>query len=136
MLRRRVLPLLLLVLALTPATATASAKKALWGPVEVEATSQFPVYKELGAGIYMTKLEWDKVAVLEPDSARDPLNASYDWPLELDTAVDEARQNGIDVALTVTGTPGWANGDKAPRFAPNDPKDYADFLTAAAERYP
>ena len=136
MLRRRVLPFLLLVLALTPATAAASTKKALWGPVEVEATSQFPTYKELGAGIYMTKLEWDKVAVLKPDSARDPLDASYDWPLELDTAIDEAKQNGIDVALTVTGTPGWANGDKAPRIAPNDPKAYADFLTAAAARYP
>ena len=84
----------------------------------------------------MTKLEWDKVAVLKPDNARDPLDASYDWPLELDTAIDEATQNGIDVALTVTGTPGWANGDKAPRYAPTDPKDYADFLTAAAKRYP
>ena len=139
MLRRRVLPFLLFVLALVPATsaqAAVSVKKALWGPVEFEATSQFPTYKELGAGIYMTKLEWDKVAVLEPDNARDPLDASYDWPLELDTAVDEAKQNGIDVALTVTGTPGWANGDKAPRFAPTDNKDYADFLTAAAKRYP
>ena len=36
----------------------------------------------------------------------------------------------------MTGTPGWANGDKAPRYAPNDPKDYADFVTAAAKRYP
>jgi hypothetical protein len=139
MLRRRVLPFALFALAFVPATsahAAVSVKKALWGPVEFEATSQFPTYKELGAGIYMTKLEWDKVAVLEPDDARDPLDASYDWPLELDTAIDEAKQNGIDVALTVTGTPGWANGDKAPRFAPTDNKDYADFLTAAAKRYP
>ena len=60
------LPFLLLVLwSLPPRNAAVSAKKALWGPAEVEATSQFPTYKELGAGIYMTKLEWDKVAVLE-----------------------------------------------------------------------
>lgn len=139
MLRRRVLPFLLLLLALVPATTAqgaVSVNKALWGPVEFEATSLFPTYKELGAGIYMTKLEWDKVAVLEPEDARDPLDASYDWPLELDTAIDEARRNGIDVALTVTGTPEWANGGKAPRYAPANPKAYADFLTAAAERYP
>ena len=130
---RRVLPLLL-VLALLPATADAalSSKKALWGPAEVDATSQFPVYRDLGAGIYMTKLEWDKVAVLKPESARDPLDASYDWPAEIDTAIDEGRRNGIDVALTVTGTPEWAEGGKAP----TNPKDYADFLMAAAERYP
>ena len=53
----------------------------------------------------MTKLEWDKVAVLKPDDGKDPLDASYDWPVELDTAIDEAKRNGIDVALTVTGTP-------------------------------
>ena len=129
MLRRFVLALLVLVLL--PATADAQ-KKALWGPVEVDATSQFPVYKELGAGVYMTKLEWDKVALFKPDAARDPLDAGYDWPLELDTAIDEARRNGIDVALTVTGTPKWAGGGRAP----TNPKDYADFLTAAAERYP
>ena len=135
MLRRCVLPPAA-VLVLSPRRPpTPPAKKAIWGPVEVDATSQFPTYKELGAGIYMTKLEWDKVAVLEPDDARDPLDAGYDWPLELDTAIDEARRNGIDVALTVTGTPEWANGDKA-AHAPTNPKDYADFLTAAAERYP
>ena len=135
---RRVLPLLLLVLALIPATANAagSSKKAIWGPVEVDGVSQFPTYKDLGAGIYMTKLEWDKVAVMKPDNARDPLDTGYDWPDEIDTAIDEAKRNGLQVALTVTGAPEWANGGKEPRFAPTDPKDYADFLTAAASRYP
>ena len=70
--------------------------------------------------------------MLEPDDARDPVDASYDWPLELDTAIDEARQNGIDVAFTVTGTPDWVEGGSTP----TDPRDYANFLTAAARRFP
>ncbi len=96
-----------------PATADAAVttKKAIWGPTEFEAESLFPTYKDLGAGIYQTKLEWDKVAVLEPLEAKDPLDASYEWPDQIDTAIAEARANGIQVALTVTGTPDWAKRD-------------------------
>ena len=36
----------------------------------------------------------------------------------------------------VSGAPGWANGGREPRYAPKDPSDYADFVTAAAKRYP
>jgi len=68
--------------------------------------------------------------------AKDPLDASYDWPDQIDTAIAEADDNGIDVALTVTGTPEWANGGKAPTVAPRRPQDVADFLTAAERRYP
>ncbi len=32
--------------------------------------------------------------------------------------------------------PPWANGGKAPIQAPDNPQDYADFITAAARRYP
>ena len=61
---RRALPFLLLILALTPATADAavSHKKAIWGPAEIDSASQFPVYKDLGVGVFQMKLEWDQVA--------------------------------------------------------------------------
>jgi hypothetical protein len=131
--------LLLALLALLPAAnadAAVSAKKAIWGPSEIDGESQFPIYKDLGAGVYQTLLEWDKVAVFTPVDGRDPQDTAYDWPAELDTVIDEAKANGIQVAFTVTGTPGWANGDKAAKNAPKDPKDFADFLTAAAKQYP
>jgi hypothetical protein len=136
---RRLLPLTLLALLLAvPASAHAavSAKKGIWGPAEIDAESQFPLYRQLGAGIYMTKLEWDKVAQFQPDRATDPLDTGYDWPDELDTVLDEAKRNKIKVALTVTGTPEWANGGKQPHVPPRRTKDFADFLTAAARRYP
>ncbi len=127
MIRRALTLALLSVLIPATADAAVTSKKAIWGPTEFEAESLFPTYKSLGAGIYEIKIEWDKVAQLEPLEAKDPLDASYEWPDQIDTAISEARSNGIQVGLTVTGTPDWAKRD--------DPKAYAAFLTAAARRY-
>jgi hypothetical protein len=134
----RALPVLLLAIALgLPATADAakSQKKAIWGPVEVDGESQFPIYKDLGAGVFQMKLEWDQVATVSPEKATDPQDTAYDWPAEVDTAIAEGKKNGIKIALTVTGTPGWANGDRAATVAPTKPADLAGFLTAAAKEY-
>jgi hypothetical protein len=135
---RRALPFLLLSLALAPATANAavSHKKAIWGPVEIDSQSQFPLYKELGAGIYQTTLNWSEVAALEPLDASDVDDPGYDWPDEIDTALDEGKQNGIEIALTVTGAPEWANGDKPASYGPTKAADFATFVAAAAKRYP
>jgi hypothetical protein len=136
---RRALPFLLLSLALLPAAsadAAVSRKKAIWGPVEFESQSQFPVYKDLGAGIYQTTLKWDEVAVFKPMDASDIEDPGYDWPAEIDSAVSEGKRYGIDIALTVTGAPEWANGGKPPRYGPTKPADFAAFVAAAAKRYP
>jgi len=136
---RRALPFLMLLCLLLPVTAAdaaVSTKKAIWGPVEVESESQFPVYRELGAGIYQTTLNWAEIASFKPMDAGDVDDPSYDWPAEIDSAVSEGKENGIKIALTVTGTPEWANGGKAPRFGPTRPADFATFVGAAAKRYP
>ncbi|MBE2317395.1 hypothetical protein DVA67_015540 [Solirubrobacter sp. CPCC 204708] len=125
---RRALPFLLLCLTvlLAPASAQAakSQKKAIWGPIEIDGESQFPVYKDLGVGTYQMLLEWDKVGVLEPLDAKDPEDASYEWSDEIDTAISEGSNNGIKVALSITGRPDWASAS-----------DFKDFVTAAAKRY-
>jgi hypothetical protein len=134
---RRVLPILLLAFALLAPSANAakSPKKAIWGPVEVDGESQFPVYKDLGVGVFQMKLEWDQVATVAPEEAGDPEDTAYDWPAEIDTALAEGKRNGIKIALTVTGTPGWANGEKAATVGPKKPADLAGFLAAAAKEY-
>ena len=135
---RRALPVLLfasVLIAAAPAHAAKSPKKAIWGPIEVNGESQFPIYKDLGAGVFQTTLKWDEVATVEPQDAKDPEDTAYDWPDEIDTAIDEGKRNGISVALTITGTPGWANGDRATTVAASKPAEFADFLSAAAKRY-
>jgi len=115
---RRALPLLL-ILALAPATADAavSTKKAIAGPVEFQGDSQFPTYAALGAGIYIATLDRSKVAVMEPENAKDPDDPGYEWPPDLDEAVSEAAKYHMQIAFTLE------HAD-------------ADFATAAARRYP
>ena len=134
---RRALPIVLLalLLAASPAYAAKSPKKAIWGPVEVDGESQFPIYKDLGAGVFQMKLQWDQTATVAPEDASDPEDTAYDWPAEIDTAIDEGKRNGIKIALTVVGTPGWANGERAVTVAPTKPADLAGFLEAATQRY-
>src|SRR3954464_11933551 len=135
---RRALLLSLALVAFPAASAHAAVttKKAIWGPVEIDAQSQFPVYKQLGAGIYETTLDWSEVASLEPLDAKDVEDPSYEWPDEIDTAIAEAKSAGLQVALTVTGAPDWANGGKSAETGPTKAADFATFLGVAAKRYP
>jgi hypothetical protein len=112
-----------------------STKKGIWGPVEVMGVSQFPIYRDLGAGIYQTVLEWDDVAATRPSDPTNPRDPAYHWPPDLDRAIAEGRRYGIQVALTVMWSPRWANGGHRRQWAPR-PRAYARFLRAAARRYP
>jgi hypothetical protein len=129
-----------LLITLAGATGTAdarkSAKKGIWGPVTVAGKSQFPIYRDLGAGIYETNLQWSSVAGARPAAPTDPNDPAYRWPAELDSAIAQSAAARIRVALLVQGTPGWANGGRDQRYAPRRNADFANFLTAAARRYP
>ncbi len=136
---RRTLILLTALLVLLPATAAQAArstKKAIVGPVELDGQSAFPIYNDLGAGIYSGTLDWAQVAAFEPARARDPEDPSYDWPQDLDEAMSDARANHMQIALTITNAPRWANGRHPARYAPKKAADFADFAVAAARRYP
>ena len=135
---KRTLMLCVAALLLVPGRAPADVtpRKSLWGPSVREGVSQFPIYADLGAGIWQTNLTWSDVARRRPARPRDPSDPAYAWPAELDAAIAGARAHGIAVALLVMGTPRWANGGRSPRWAPNHPGDYARFLTAASRRYP
>ena len=42
----------------TDAPAAPSVKKSIWGPIQVDGVSQFPIYSDLGVGIYQYTLNW------------------------------------------------------------------------------
>jgi hypothetical protein len=135
--RARGLVAILLALALAaPAQGATSHKKAIWGPATVNGVSQFPIYRDLRAGIYEALLPWSQVATRRPLDATNPADPAYAWPASLDQAVSEAGTSGIRVALMVKSTPAWANGGRADNFAPDRVDDYAAFAKAAARRYP
>ena len=51
--------------------------------------------------------------------------------------MSEAKSYGMKVMLMVIGAPAWANGGRSDRaWAPKEPADYADFMTAISTKYP
>lgn len=139
-LRRLSVRLTLLVVAallLAPTSASAT-RKAIWGPVTLPSgESAFPTYKTLGVDVFQVQLQWALVAPSRPDDATDPDDPAYRWDNgRVAEAVAAARGSGIDVALMVKNTPDWANGGRGIAWAPNRTKDYAEFVEAAARRYP
>jgi hypothetical protein len=126
------------VAAVLPSTGSAAVttKKSMWGPASVGGVSQFHVYEDLGVGVWQARLSWVAVATRRPDRPRDPADAAYAWPTDLDTAIADADRHGIGVSLLVMETPAWANGGRPPRWAPDRARDFANFMAAASRRYP
>lgn len=137
----KLIPLPCLVLALTmvvvaPASANRSPQKAIWGPAFVNGVSQFPIYRDLGATIYQDSLQWAAIAPERPAAPRDPDDPAYRWSPGLDRIVARARRNRMRVMLLIIGAPPWSNGGRPFNFAPKRTRDFADFVAAAARRYP
>jgi hypothetical protein len=109
----------------------------IWGPLRLPGgASAFPVYHRLGVQVLQLQLSWSQTATTPPANPTDPTDPAYRWPASLEQAIAQATRYGIAIALMVKETPPWANGGRAPSWAPENPSDYAHFLQAAAMRYP
>ena len=114
-----------------------AAEKAIWGPATLpDGSSAFGLYEELGIDTLQLSLSWADIAPTRPTAPTDPADPAYRWPADVTAAAAEAPARAIKLSLLVANTPPWANGNRAPIQAPPNPQDYADFLTAAARRYP
>lgn len=116
---------------------SARALKMIWGPLTMpDGSSAFPVYHRLGVQVLQLQLGWAQTAPTRPADPTDPADPTYRWPASIEAALNQAATYGLQIALMVKETPPWANGGRAPSWAPTNPADYADFLRAAAARYP
>jgi hypothetical protein len=93
------------------------------------------VLDRVGAHVVRFTLRWDAIARKRPADAADPDDPAYDWS-EGDALLGQLERHGIDVLLTMWGTPRWANGGHAPMWAPHRSSELASFAVAAARRYP
>jgi len=98
--------------------------------------SVLPELRALGARVWSGTLSWADTAPERPAVPTSPSDPAYHWSAELDRAVRQARALRIEPVLVVTQFPSWANGGRGPAWAPEDPQDFADFMTAAVVRYP
>jgi hypothetical protein len=95
----------------------------------------FETLQDLNADVLRMNLYWHKVATRRPKNAGNPKDPAYDWR-QYDRAMARAKKHGIDIILSIIGTPKWANGGQSWEYAPTSPADLASFATAAAKRYP
>ena len=102
----------------------------------MDGVSRFPIYRDLGVGLYEQAISWNDVAPVRPAHPRDPRDPAYRWPSDLTQAVADAGRYRMRVALQLFGAPAWANGGHADRtWAPRRTSDFADFAYAASRRY-
>lgn len=123
------------LLAITPGVANAFTK-AIWGPAYVNGVNQFPIYKQLHVGIVEEAINWADAAPTRPQHPTDPRDPAYLWPVDIQQAIDQARMYHMRVLIQLVGAPPWANGRHPWQWVPHNPKDFANFATAAAREYP
>jgi hypothetical protein len=77
---------------------------------------------------------WASVAPTRPAAASDPFDPTYRLD-DLDELVRDTQKLGMEILLTIWGTPGWANGGKGPNVLPRRMADLTNFARALASRY-
>jgi polysaccharide biosynthesis protein PslG len=104
-----------------------------WAP-EHDRAGAWSQAKAAHASVVRTVVRWDEIASSRPTHRLNPFDPAYNFK-DLDDFVIHAQQRGIEVLLTLWGTPGWANGDAGPAVPPTDVSDFAAFAHVVAERY-
>ena len=90
--------------------------------------------RKANATLVRAVVTWASVAPERPVQATDPFDPAYRFD-DLDELVRGSQQRGLEVLLTIWGTPRWANGDKGPNAMPTQLSDLSDFAQALASRY-
>ena len=89
---------------------------------------------QANASIMRLLVQWNLVAKTRPSSPSDPFDAAYEFD-DLDEAIRAAQEDDMEVMLTISGTPRWANGGKSPNVMPRRLGDFTSFARAIASRY-
>jgi hypothetical protein len=87
-----------------------------------------------GARLIRVLVSWHLTAPERPAPGARP----YEEPrlYDLDELVAGADARGMEVLMTIWGTPAWANGGLPPNRAPTDLRALRDFARGLAVRYP
>ena len=82
-------------------------KKAMWGPLTQNGHSLFPIYRDLGVGIFQTAVRWDQLAPTKPADPTDPRDPAYQWPAYVADSIKGAKRHGMEVTVLILGAPRW-----------------------------
>jgi cellulase (glycosyl hydrolase family 5) len=90
--------------------------------------------RDANATVIRTIVVWRDTAPNRPATPTDPFDSAYGLD-DVDDLARNAQQRGIELLITIWGTPGWANGDETANHPPTDTKDLEAFAQALADRY-
>ena len=138
----RLLVAAIAVLVLALAAGSASAEERMWigfhdDPVlryGGNRQAELDKVRAANATIVRTLVEWRSVAPKRPKSATNSFDPAYRFA-DLDEFVRNTQQRGMEVLMTIWGTPKWANGNKGPAYLPTKMADFQNFARAVATRY-
>ena len=91
--------------------------------------------RDANTTIVRTLVTWANIAPTQADrSVRSRSIPDYKFD-DLDELVRNTQLRGMEVLITIWGTPKWANGGKKPNFLPTKLGDLTTFARVVAERY-
>ncbi len=90
--------------------------------------------REAGAAVIRTIVVWQQTAPQRPTHPTDPFEASYRLD-DVDELARGAQERGIELLISIWGTPAWANGGQGPNHSPTDAQELEAFSQALADRY-
>jgi len=90
--------------------------------------------QEANVSLIRATADWRAIAAKKPVRATNAFDKNYNLN-DLDDLVRSAQERGIQVMITIWGTPKWANGGKGPNVPPKKLADLTNFAKALATRY-
>ncbi len=90
--------------------------------------------REAGAAVVRTTVIWAQAAPRRPKDPTSPFDPAYRLE-DVDELARNAQARGIELLITIWGTPRWANSGGEPNRSPRNAADLASFAQALAERY-
>jgi hypothetical protein len=79
-------------------------------------------------------VHWHQAAPTRPHRPADAFDPAYRLE-DIDELARNAQRRGIELLLTIWGTPAWANGGERPNRPPLDSVELQSFARALADRY-
>jgi hypothetical protein len=90
--------------------------------------------KQAHASIVHVLADWSQIAPTKPSSPLNGSDPAYNLT-DVDAVVRTAPKYGLQVMITISGTPKWANGGQTPNHPPKSLNTLTQFAQMMATRY-
>ena len=99
-----------------------------------QTTTNLAAAQAAHASIIHALVNWPTAAPTRPANPLNGNDPAYHLS-DLDTLIAAAEKYDLQVLLTITGTPPWANGGQSPNHVPTNLNDLTEFAHMLANRY-